>query len=150
METRHRPQRKEGRCYWEWMLCVRLPFSWFRGLNAHCISAQFVPIISEESSTHVVNFCRTPQWYIERVSWIFLFMPSQMTTNTDEPRILFPYQIHIQIRAWSYAVLPKLPHDACKSRIYTLKTTLISLLGGCQVSLLQKEWAYASIVPRGT
>lgn len=31
-------------------------------------SAQFVPIISEDPSTKVVNFCRTPQWYLDRVS----------------------------------------------------------------------------------
>ena len=30
-------------------------------------SAQFIPIISEDSSVEVVNFCRTPQWYIPRV-----------------------------------------------------------------------------------
>ena len=33
-------------------------------------SAQFIPIISEDPSVEVVNFCRTPQWYIPRVSFL--------------------------------------------------------------------------------
>ncbi len=32
------------------------------------LSAQFVPQISADSSVDVINFCRTPQWYTERVS----------------------------------------------------------------------------------
>ena len=32
------------------------------------LSAQFVPQISADSSVEVINFCRTPQWYTERVS----------------------------------------------------------------------------------
>ena len=38
--------------------------------------AQFIPIISEDSSVEVVNFCRTPQWYIPRVralSFAYIF-----------------------------------------------------------------------------
>ena len=30
--------------------------------------AQFVPEISKDHSVTVVNFCRTPQWYVDRVS----------------------------------------------------------------------------------
>jgi hypothetical protein len=32
------------------------------------LSAQFVPQISADSSVEVINFCRTPQWYTQRVS----------------------------------------------------------------------------------
>lgn len=31
-------------------------------------SAQFVPQISKDPSVEVINFCRTPQWYVPRVS----------------------------------------------------------------------------------
>jgi hypothetical protein len=31
-------------------------------------SAQFIPQISADSSVEVINFCRTPQWYTQRVS----------------------------------------------------------------------------------
>jgi cation diffusion facilitator CzcD-associated flavoprotein CzcO len=39
---------------------------------ANAISAQFVPQISKDSSVEVINFCRSPQWYIPRVSFIRL------------------------------------------------------------------------------
>lgn len=32
------------------------------------LSAQFIPQISEDPSVQLVNFCRTPQWYLPRVS----------------------------------------------------------------------------------
>jgi cation diffusion facilitator CzcD-associated flavoprotein CzcO len=32
-----------------------------------CSAAQFIPEISEDPSVHVVNFCRTPQWFFPRV-----------------------------------------------------------------------------------
>lgn len=33
-----------------------------------CCAVQVVPVISEDESTGVVNFCRTPSWFIARVS----------------------------------------------------------------------------------
>jgi hypothetical protein len=36
--------------------------------NLVVLSAQFVPQISADSSVEVINFCRTPQWYMQRVS----------------------------------------------------------------------------------
>lgn len=35
------------------------------------LSAQFVPQISADSSVEVINFCRSPQWYLSRVSLKF-------------------------------------------------------------------------------
>ncbi|TFK42408.1 hypothetical protein BDQ12DRAFT_273676 [Crucibulum laeve] len=51
-----------------------------------CSAAQFVPEISEDPSVQVVNFCRTPQWYVPRgnfrfpgwMKWIFAHVPFVM------------------------------------------------------------------------
>ncbi|KAJ3503773.1 hypothetical protein NLJ89_g8287 [Agrocybe chaxingu] len=51
-----------------------------------CSAAQFVPEISEDPSVEVVNFCRTPQWYVPRMNyrysdflqWIFAHVPFVM------------------------------------------------------------------------
>ncbi|KAF5381017.1 hypothetical protein D9615_004056 [Tricholomella constricta] len=51
-----------------------------------CSAAQFVPIISADPSTQVINFCRTPQWYAPRgnfkyprwLQWIFGHVPLVM------------------------------------------------------------------------
>ncbi|KAI9508293.1 hypothetical protein F5148DRAFT_1275811 [Russula earlei] len=51
-----------------------------------CSAAQFVPAISEDASVEVVNFCRSPQWYLERsqfeypewVKWVFAHVPFAM------------------------------------------------------------------------
>lgn len=32
-----------------------------------CCAVQVVPVISEDETTEVVNFCRTPSWFIARV-----------------------------------------------------------------------------------
>lgn len=34
-------------------------------------SAQLIPEILKDPSVQVVNFCRTPQWYIPRVRYLF-------------------------------------------------------------------------------
>ncbi|KAI0039316.1 FAD/NAD(P)-binding domain-containing protein [Auriscalpium vulgare] len=49
-----------------------------------CSAAQFIPVISEEPTVEVINFCRTPQWYVPRydysasVKWIFAHVPFVM------------------------------------------------------------------------
>lgn len=51
-----------------------------------CSAAQFIPIISEDSSVQVINFCRTPQWYVPRrnfrypawIQWMFAHVPFLM------------------------------------------------------------------------
>ncbi|GLB34847.1 putative L-lysine 6-monooxygenase (NADPH-requiring) [Lyophyllum shimeji] len=51
-----------------------------------CSAAQFVPEISADPSVEVINFCRTPQWYLPRgnfhypkwVQWIFGHVPLAM------------------------------------------------------------------------
>ncbi|KAJ1308236.1 hypothetical protein OPQ81_003951 [Rhizoctonia solani] len=48
-----------------------------------CAGSQILPVISEDGSTTVVNFCRTPSWYIPRpqmrvspvVQWVFRHVP---------------------------------------------------------------------------
>ncbi|CAE6423696.1 unnamed protein product [Rhizoctonia solani] len=48
-----------------------------------CAGSQILPVISEDGSTSVVNFCRTPSWYIPRpqmqvspvIQWIFRHVP---------------------------------------------------------------------------
>ncbi|KXN92229.1 4-hydroxyacetophenone monooxygenase, partial [Leucoagaricus sp. SymC.cos] len=51
-----------------------------------CSAAQFIPEISQDPSVEVINFCRTPQWFIPRVNikypaaikWIFRYLPGVM------------------------------------------------------------------------
>lgn len=51
-----------------------------------CSAAQLIPEISKDSSVQVVNFCRTPQWYIPRgnfryprwLQWMFAHIPFLM------------------------------------------------------------------------
>ncbi|KAF9013992.1 hypothetical protein BDQ17DRAFT_434014 [Cyathus striatus] len=48
-----------------------------------CSAAQFVPLISKDSSVEVINFCRTPQWYAKQgnfaypgwLKWVFAHIP---------------------------------------------------------------------------
>ncbi|KAG8762750.1 hypothetical protein FRC11_007880 [Ceratobasidium sp. 423] len=48
-----------------------------------CAGSQILPVISEDKSTTVVNFCRTPSWYIPRpqmqvspvIQWMFRNVP---------------------------------------------------------------------------
>ena len=49
-------------------LCVRIGDRVEQRCDLVVLSAQFVPQISADSSVEVINFCRTPQWYTERVS----------------------------------------------------------------------------------
>ncbi|CAE6439365.1 unnamed protein product [Rhizoctonia solani] len=52
-------------------------------VGSGCAGSQILPAISENSSTTVVNFCRTPNWYIPRpqaqvsplMQWIFRHVP---------------------------------------------------------------------------
>ena len=37
--------------------------------HLHPLRSQFLPIITEDPSTEVVNFCRSPHWYLE---WVCL------------------------------------------------------------------------------
>jgi len=32
-----------------------------------CSSAQIIPELAKDPTTQILNFCRTPQWYVERV-----------------------------------------------------------------------------------
>ncbi|KAL0581528.1 Palmitoylated plasma membrane-bound casein kinase [Marasmius crinis-equi] len=51
-----------------------------------CSAAQFVPEIASDPSVHVINFCRTPQWFLPRrkitypsvLKWIFAYVPGVM------------------------------------------------------------------------
>ncbi|KAF9454662.1 FAD/NAD(P)-binding domain-containing protein [Macrolepiota fuliginosa MF-IS2] len=51
-----------------------------------CSAAQFVPEISKDPSVQVINFCRTPQWFVPRgnykysalTKWIFRHVPFVM------------------------------------------------------------------------
>ncbi|KAH9035524.1 hypothetical protein EDB85DRAFT_1943840 [Lactarius pseudohatsudake] len=51
-----------------------------------CSAAQFVPQISKDPSVEVINFCRSPQWYIPRfqfdypswAKWVFAHVPFAM------------------------------------------------------------------------
>ena len=40
--------------------------------------SQILPVISEDSSTTVVNFCRTPSWYVPRVSTFVHYLASSL------------------------------------------------------------------------
>lgn len=35
--------------------------------SCFCLSAQFIPKIVQEPTTDVINFCRTPAWFVPRV-----------------------------------------------------------------------------------
>ncbi|KAK1236013.1 Palmitoylated plasma membrane-bound casein kinase [Marasmius sp. AFHP31] len=51
-----------------------------------CSAAQFVPVIASDPSVQVVNFCRTPQWFVPRrnpsypriLQWAFAYVPGVM------------------------------------------------------------------------
>ncbi|KAJ3483526.1 hypothetical protein NLI96_g6248 [Meripilus lineatus] len=51
-----------------------------------CSATQLVPIIAKDPTTQVVNFCRTPHWYLrsrwgafpESVKWVFAHVPLAM------------------------------------------------------------------------
>ncbi|KAF9469173.1 hypothetical protein BDZ94DRAFT_360082 [Collybia nuda] len=51
-----------------------------------CSAAQFIPQISKDPSVEVINFCRTPQWYVPRgnyrysqfIKWVFAHVPLVM------------------------------------------------------------------------
>ncbi|KAI0306342.1 hypothetical protein B0F90DRAFT_1689116 [Multifurca ochricompacta] len=51
-----------------------------------CSVAQFVPQISKDPSVEVINFCRSPQWYLPRIQfdypgwakWVFAHIPFAM------------------------------------------------------------------------
>ncbi|KDQ61021.1 hypothetical protein JAAARDRAFT_32021 [Jaapia argillacea MUCL 33604] len=51
-----------------------------------CSAAQFVPEISKDASVQVINFCRTPQWFVPKlqfdyspwVKWAFAYIPFTM------------------------------------------------------------------------
>ncbi|KDR73518.1 hypothetical protein GALMADRAFT_124691 [Galerina marginata CBS 339.88] len=51
-----------------------------------CSAAQLIPEISKDPSVNVINFCRTPQWYVPRVNfqyprriqWMFAHIPFLM------------------------------------------------------------------------
>ncbi|KAG7092585.1 hypothetical protein E1B28_008928 [Marasmius oreades] len=51
-----------------------------------CSAAQFIPEIARDPSVQVINFCRTPQWFVPRrnqsysrlVRWIFAYVPLLM------------------------------------------------------------------------
>ncbi|KAJ3995945.1 hypothetical protein F5050DRAFT_1572483, partial [Lentinula boryana] len=51
-----------------------------------CSAAQLVPVLSEDPSVQVTNFCRTPQWYVPRtnyayprwIKWAFAHVPFVM------------------------------------------------------------------------
>lgn len=51
-----------------------------------CSAAQFVPQIAKDPSVEVINFCRSPQWYIPRLQfdypgwakWVFAHVPFAM------------------------------------------------------------------------
>lgn len=63
-------------------------------------SAQFIPKISEDSSVEVVNFCRTPQWYIPRVCLHTIFNRIADDARCQED---FRYPAWIQ---WMFAHVP--------------------------------------------
>ncbi|KAG8760838.1 hypothetical protein FRC11_014822 [Ceratobasidium sp. 423] len=52
-------------------------------IGNRCVGSQILPVISEDRSTTMVNFCRTPSWYIPRpqmrvspvVQWVFRNVP---------------------------------------------------------------------------
>ncbi|EUC56303.1 L-lysine 6-monooxygenase (NADPH-requiring) protein [Rhizoctonia solani AG-3 Rhs1AP] len=54
-----------------------------------CAGSQILPVISEDSSTMVTNFCRTPSWYVPRNSkpvpewlkWCFRHVPYALRSN---------------------------------------------------------------------
>ncbi|RDB21175.1 Baeyer-Villiger monooxygenase [Hypsizygus marmoreus] len=57
-----------------------------------CSAAQFVPEISVDPSVEVINFCRTPQWYIPRANFRNIIMARSdivsLIFNKDNKRLL--------------------------------------------------------------
>ncbi|KDN34539.1 hypothetical protein RSAG8_12363, partial [Rhizoctonia solani AG-8 WAC10335] len=69
--------------YMTWNHSVSLSGKRVALIGNGCSGSQILPLISEDSSTTVTNFCRTPSWYIPRdsnpipewVKWCFRYMP---------------------------------------------------------------------------
>ena len=68
LHTHHTYTREQALVF---SLCVRIGDRVEQRCDLVGLSAQFVPQISADSSVEVINFCRTPQWYTERVSLKF-------------------------------------------------------------------------------
>jgi hypothetical protein len=62
---------KTGCIDWKWVFwvgCESVPMrNW---LADSLIRSQILPVISKDSSTKVTNFCRTPSWFVPRVSGV--------------------------------------------------------------------------------
>ncbi|KIJ69255.1 hypothetical protein HYDPIDRAFT_172706 [Hydnomerulius pinastri MD-312] len=62
-----------------------------------CSVAQFLPIISAEPTTEVINFCRSPQWFVMRgqyrypewIKWAFAHIPLLMRAYRSSIMIRF-------------------------------------------------------------
>lgn len=68
-------------------------------------SAQFVPRIVEDPTTQVMNFCRTPNWVLPKVSltaYIYAFVIEQPLSAVATANSVASTQ-NFQIRALHYA-----------------------------------------------
>lgn len=82
-------------------------------IGTGCSGTQIVPAISEDSSVQVVNFCRTPSWFIEKVYF---------TTSWFQPLR------HESLTTLSKSGKPQIQEGAMALSIHSLRLSPISLL----------------------
>ncbi|KAJ3574820.1 hypothetical protein NP233_g1506 [Leucocoprinus birnbaumii] len=97
-----------------------------------CSAAQFIPEISADPSVKVVNFCRTPQWFIPKVNfkypgflkWIFRHVPfimrlyrSLIMARSDFSALIFRKENKFFINAAKKAMSSYIRHAAPKEYV---------------------------------
>lgn len=72
------------------------------------LSAQFVPQIAVDSSVQVINFCRSPQWYVPQVSSEFGLSSRRRAWLTGFYLRCF-FQIQFDYPGWAKWVFAHVP-----------------------------------------
>lgn len=117
-----------------------------------CSAAQFIPEISADPSVKVVNFCRTPQWFIPRVNfkypgilkWIFRHAPfimrlyrSLIMARSDFSALIFRKENKFFISTAKKAMSRYIRHAAPKEYVEKLTP---SYSPGCKRIIVDPDY----------
>lgn len=80
----------------QWRHDVKLAGKRVGVIGNGCSAAQFVPAISSDPSVEVINFVRTPQWYVRKGD--FTFSPSMKWVFANIPGVMRMYRNLIMLR----------------------------------------------------
>ncbi|KAJ3479109.1 hypothetical protein NLI96_g9291 [Meripilus lineatus] len=73
-----------------------------------CSAAQFLPIITQDPTTHAVNFCRTPQWFLPALELFYLTVLSKRDNlNGSVPKMLEDYMRKKTPKEYHDRIIPK-------------------------------------------